>query len=339
MAFTGYRVQPGQFIYSRIDARNGAFAIVGKDLEGAVVSKDFPVFRINHERVDPRYLNHYFRSGRLEKVILARSRGATNRQRIREHELLSFSIPLPPLDEQHRIAAMLDHVETLRIRNNQEQLLLDTLPQHLFVTMFGDPDTATSTIELGKITSLSGGRNLVSDDPLADSRYRVLKISAVTSGRFKPEESKPLPGNYEPPAGHLVRSGDLLMSRANTAELVGAVALADRPPSNLALPDKIWRFEWLESGSNAVFYHALLSTLSIRRRISLLSSGSGGSMKNVSKAKLARMRIPHIPVAQQEEFARLVNGIASRSQQVRQRGGLLDEMASSLRSRAFRGEL
>src|SRR5699024_11762663 len=95
----------------------------------------------------------------------------------------------------------------------------------------------------------------------------------------------------------------------------------------------------LESGSNAVFYHALLSTRSIRRRISLLSSGSGGSMKNVSKAKLSTMRIPHIPVGQQQEFARLVEGIARRAEQVRQRGDLFERMAASIQARAFRGEL
>jgi len=309
--------------------------------EEAIVSPAYGVWNLkNGPDVHIPYLKRFLRSDAAIAYYAAKLRGSTARRRSLPAPIfLELQVSLPPIDEQRRIAAILDHVEALRSRNYRGRLLLHTLPQHLFTTMFGDPDAATNTIELGAITRLSGGRNLVGDDPFADSRFRVLKISAVTSGRFIPEESKPLPGDYEPPSGHLVRAGDLLMSRANTTELVGAAALVDHSPSNLALPDKIWRFDWLESGSNAVFYHALLSTRSIRRRISLLSSGSGGSMKNVSKAKLSTMRIPHIPVGQQQEFARLVEGIARRAEQVRQRGDLFERMAASIQARAFRGEL
>src|SRR5699024_8299180 len=94
----------------------------------------------------------------------------------------------------------------------------------------------------------------------ADTEFRVLKISAVTTGAFKAWESKPLPAKYQPPPSHLVRQGDLLMSRANTTELVGAVAYVHDTPSNLALPDKIWRFDWREPESVPLFYHALFQT-------------------------------------------------------------------------------
>jgi hypothetical protein len=111
VAFTGYRVQPGQFIYSRIDARNGAYALVPDELDGAVVSKDFPVFDVCDDMVDRRYLIHFMRTGRLQPQIRAVSFGATNRQRIAEDQFLAFQFPLPPLDEQRRIAATLDRVE------------------------------------------------------------------------------------------------------------------------------------------------------------------------------------------------------------------------------------
>lgn len=337
--FTGYRVRTGQFIYSRIDARNGAFAIVTEDLDGAVVSKDFPVFTILADRASPRYLDHFFRSGRLEKVIRSRSRGATNRQRIKEDEFLSFPIPLPPLEEQRRLAAVLDQLEIIRTARRQSLDLYRKLAQSIFIQMFGDPDRAQETTELGAVADLRGGRNLVADDPSILSPYRVLKISAVTSGEFKPTESKPLPLDYWPPADHFVKQGDLLISRANTTDLVGAVSFVREAPDGLVLPDKIWRFNWNDSRSNAIFYSQLLSTKSVRRKISGLSSGSGGSMKNISKAKLKSMPIPHIPFSEQEAFARRVSRIDKHRALAASDAASFDELLDSLRSRTFRGEL
>jgi len=54
-----YQIQAGQFLYSRIDARNGAMGLVPPELEGAIVSNDFPVFDINCHIIDPQFFNYY----------------------------------------------------------------------------------------------------------------------------------------------------------------------------------------------------------------------------------------------------------------------------------------
>ena len=69
-------------------------------------------------------------------------------------------------------------------------------------------------------------------------------MSAVTSGIFDPSESKPAPLDYSPQRSHIVCDGDLLFSRANTSELIGATAFVKAPPPDLLLPDKLWRFKW-----------------------------------------------------------------------------------------------
>ncbi len=336
VAFTGYRVQSGQFIYSRIDARNGAFAIIPPELDGAVVSKDFPVFDIQTDAVDTRYLIHYFMAGRLQQQIQALSQGATNRQRITEERFLAFTLPLPPLIEQRRIAAILDCADSLRTKRRTANMHFRDLTRSIFIDMFGDPHStfdAEASIRFGEVAELQGGRNLVAEDSEIESPYRVLRISSVTSGEFKPDESKPLPLEYQPPKDHLVKQGDLLMSRANTAELVGAVAYVYDCPSNLTLPDKIWRFVWRNTESVPLYYWALFSDPSVRRRISRLSSGTGGSMKNISKAKLEQLELPPASIASQREFARRLASIP------KPRTNELDELFASLQARAFRGEL
>ena len=101
--FLGYRVSTGQFIYSRIDARNGAYDIVGPELDGFVVSKDFPVYEIDTKKVLPRFLLRSVLSKSFIHQVKNSSFGATNRMRIKEEVFETYSIVLPPLNEQNLI--------------------------------------------------------------------------------------------------------------------------------------------------------------------------------------------------------------------------------------------
>lgn len=255
---------------------------------------------------------------------------------INANTVRSAPTPLPSIDEQRRLAAILDHADRLSEKHNQRFSNLSRLAEAIFLDMFDDPEAALasgSVVRLGDIADLQGGRNLVGNDQDVESEFRVLKISAVTSGNFRPSESKALPAEYLPPADHIVRQGDLLISRANTAELVGAVAYVEDAPSNLVLPDKIWRFVWRSPESVPLYYRTLFRTPSVRRRMSQLASGTGGSMKNISKAKLVELKLPLVNVVQQQEFARRVAAIP------RPAPAQFDELFVSLQSRAFAGQL
>ena len=100
-----YLAKEGQFIMSKIDARNGAFGIITKELKGAVVTGDFPLFDVDANKINPTYL--YLLSSTQPFVQYAQScsRGTTNRQRIDIDAFLSLQIPLPSLDEQNNIVA------------------------------------------------------------------------------------------------------------------------------------------------------------------------------------------------------------------------------------------
>jgi len=288
--------------------------------------------------LDRAYLVHYLRQESMVDFANSRAAGA-NLPRLSPVQLEQFPMPLPPLDEQRRIAAILDQADAIRTKRRQVLTHLDALPVSTFLHRFGDPDRAKRTVKLGDVARLSAGRNLVAEDQTQEARFRVLKISAVTSGVFRATESKWLPTDYVPPAAHLIHSGDLLMSRANTAELVGATALVGEAPPNLALPDKVWRFEWQSPDTDPLFVHTLLSVPSMRRRISRLASGTGGSMKNVSKEKLMRMPLPEVSAAEQRLFA---DGLrrAFRARDLAARALASDDaLFASLQAQAFRGEL
>jgi len=97
-----------QFIVSRIDARNGAMGIVPEELDGAIVSNDFPVFNLVVDRMLPAYLGWMCKTGTFVEECRRASEGTTNRVRLQEEKFLASEIPLPPLTEQRRVVARIE---------------------------------------------------------------------------------------------------------------------------------------------------------------------------------------------------------------------------------------
>ena len=102
-----FKVKAGQFILSRIDARNGAFATIPDGLDGAVVSNDFPVFNADESKLHMPYLDWYSKTSDFVELCQRASEGTTNRVRLKEDRFMASSFPLPPLAEQRRLVAMI----------------------------------------------------------------------------------------------------------------------------------------------------------------------------------------------------------------------------------------
>jgi type I restriction enzyme S subunit len=104
------QVRAGEFIASRIDARNGAFGLIPDELDGAVVTNDFPIFAVDAQRMLPGYLHWLSKTGDFIESCKAASEGTTNRVRLKEDRFLQIEIPLPPLTEQRRIVAKIERL-------------------------------------------------------------------------------------------------------------------------------------------------------------------------------------------------------------------------------------
>lgn len=105
---TQYLAREGQFIMSKIDARNGAFGIITNEIDGAIVTSDFPLFDVNTKLVHPFYLYLLSTTKPFIQYAQSCSRGTTNCQRIDVDFFLSQKIPLPSLAEQNKIIAAYD---------------------------------------------------------------------------------------------------------------------------------------------------------------------------------------------------------------------------------------
>src|SRR6266700_2742142 len=130
-----YRVEEGDFVYNRLFAWKGSFAIALEENHNCYVSNEFPCFKVNQTRVDSRYLWRYFSQFLTWNSALDLSSGGTptSRNRLKEKNLLGMKIPLPPLEEQQRIVARIEElaarIEEARklhteIRTNAHKILL-----------------------------------------------------------------------------------------------------------------------------------------------------------------------------------------------------------------------
>jgi type I restriction enzyme, S subunit len=102
-------VRANQLIMSKIDARNGAIGLVPPELDGAIVSNDFPSFEFRDpDQCDAAFMDWLVRSSPFVELCKAASEGTTNRVRIKEDRFLDQQIALPPLTEQQALVARLD---------------------------------------------------------------------------------------------------------------------------------------------------------------------------------------------------------------------------------------
>ena len=312
-----------------------AVAMVPPELNGEICSTGFAVLR-SKDTILPTYLFHFVRS----RGFVAATTGAVSGAlypAITASFLRSLPIPLPPVDEQRRIVGLLDRAAEIRRRADAARAKARAIIPALFLDTFGDPATNPKgwpVVGLGNVISrITGGKNIEAGN--GTSRYRIMKVSAVTSGMFKANQAKPAPDDHIPAEDHHVRAGDFLFSRANTSELVGAVAIADDVPAGLLLPDKIWRIEWTPSRMEPRYAYSLLRSSEIRRIFAVIGSGTSGSMKNISQAKLVRVPIPLPPLAIQTAFAEQTQRIESLARQLDAAAAKAEAMAAALSAEVF----
>lgn len=336
-SFRGFRVKLGQFIYSRIDARNGAFGIIPAELDGAVVSKDFPVYEVDSAEIMPSILISICTSEHFVNQIRSMSNGATNRQRIKEDVLERMLIPLPPLGEQKRIAEILGGVSKAIQKTKVQLLLVDILRENKYLSLSKDADTFKSLKDLGvkKIT----GKSIVAKPDNEHGINQIIKVSAVSSGRFIASETKPLPADYEPNNLHEIHQGDLLFARASgSANLLGACCIVDKEIQHLYLPDKVWKLEVDEDILPKVY---LLQALRGREFRSVAEShfSSSTGVKNIKTSVLMEFKIPVLKQDQFNDYVHFVKTLDNLRHLLHRKLSILQELQKSLANRAFAGLL
>ena len=343
-----YVAHKGQFIFSRIDARNGAFGIIPEELDGAVVSTDFPVHHTKENKLLPSYLGWLSRIPSFVDACRTVSEGTTNRVRLKEDKFYRIEIPLPPLSEQRRIVAIIERLagkveeaKHNRIKSiNRVERLQKSLLQRFEANAYENGSTKSISSIIRSHDSGWSPRCL--NIPASEGTWGILKTTAVQWNEFVPLENKAIGIDLEPREEKVVSDGDVLITRAGPTNRVGISCVVRNPPEKLMLSDKIIRLV----PSDEIFpeYLALiLISPNVQEYFRQGKTGLATSQVNITRKKILSLKIQVPPIQEQR---RLVDSFKNFHTKVNSLKALqaktvaeLDAMLPSILDRAFKGEL
>ena len=344
-------IRSGDVIYNKLFAWKGTFGVVPPELDGMFVSDKFPTYEAARSKVDPSFLGWYFRHPGLWEQARAMSTGsaALSKLTLNPPKFLQLEIPLPPLEEQRRIAAKLDvlsaRVTRAQVSCTQAADGTDALLRSSRLRVFGEKPGSDWPTLSEYVAALEAGKSPATEGrPATTGEWAVLKVGAVSFGLFDDRENKALPVSFVPITRFEVKPGDFLMSRANTRELVGACAVVRATRPRLMLSDKTFRFVFREPLEVVPEYlEQVLKARALRDQIEAQAAGTSPTMKNISQEKVLALRVPRRPLAEQHkivgELAVLQAKVDALKPLQADTAAELEALMPALLDRAFRGEL
>lgn len=340
-------VKKGDVVYNKLFAWKGAFAVAGDSVDGCIVSDKFPTYEVDATTLEPLFLKCYFRSAHLWQQAKDLSRGAAaiSKLTLNPPQLWDLTIPLPPLEEQRRIVARIDELDTRinRARALREEALKSG--EALIVAHISATIGERSTIgHLGDVLTGPPRNGWSARCGNTEGGVAVLSLGAVTGFEYRSTEAKRTMEPTRPDAHYWLRAGDLLITRSNTPELVGHAAIYDGKPNPCIYPDLMMRLPIDESKADKRFVHRWLMSTVVRDFVRSKAKGTSPTMKKVSQGIV--MAIPFPSQLSLEEQGRLCRQwetviTAVRSLKGLQRGTAseMDALMPSILSKAFAGEL
>lgn len=343
--FERYKLEPGDVLLNEGQSPEflGRPAIYRGVPEEVAFTNSLIRFRAGPD-VTPEWaltvFRHYMHSGRFARE----SRITTNIAHLSVSRFKAIEFPVPPVGEQRRIVDILeDHLSRLNAADSGlasgdsrlRALELSALDKH-----FGARGAVASLGEL--VTDITAGRSFGSARAAAaEGEWGIVKVSAMTWGAFKAEENKAVPPELADPRFE-IRQGDLLVSRANTSEYVGASVLVGPVRPRLLLSDKSLRLTPHRS-VNAEWLWRALQAPSARRQISALATGTKDSMRNISQSSLRQILLPAADPAAQERavqrFATVKGSLAAAQSSIAVQRRRSSVLRRSLLAAAFSGRL
>ena len=177
----------------------------------------------------------------------------------------------------------------------------------------------------------------------SDEEWGVLKVGCVNGGVFRPEENKALPPELEPIPDLSLAAGDLLISRANTRELVGGAAVALQGYPRLMLCDKLYRIRLHPDTCEPRFLALYLGTPQIRGQIELSATGASNSMLNIGQSTILELDVVVPPLDEQQTILNTISAQSAKAgalvAQARTAITLLQERRTALISAAVTGQI
>lgn len=311
-----YRViEPGEFGLAPMALYYGAIGRYRGTCAG-IISPAYNVFR-HRAGVDPDFLETLVRMPRMIARYDALSQGGNleGKRKLTPYEAFeTIKVYIPPLAEQRAIASMLGAIDAavsktealvykLKLRKND---ILKTLP---------NPELVGCKVKLRSVVkSLASGVSVGGEIRTRSAdEFGVLRTSSVSSGIFMPDQVKVIKSKDIQRASINPKSDCIIISRANTPELVGASAYVKDGNNSVFLSDKLWQIDVRDRKSvNSRWLSIAISSSRMRKMISLRANGTSSSMQNISKSAFLGLDIIMPPIYIQNNIAKIAEAFEVR---------------------------
>ena len=257
--------------------------------------------------------------------------------RLGEIEKMKVLAPRASIDRR-RIAEFLDKVDALRSKRRAILAELETLAQSIFLDMFGDPSTNPKGWQVGTIRDVLDSASYgTSERAEASGEFPVLRMNNITrTGEMVFTELKYMDLKEDQRERYLVRAGDVLFNRTNSADLVGKTAIY-REANPMAYAGYLIRLR-VKSKNEPEYLAAFLNTMYSKRVLRSICKNIIG-MANINARELQSLRIPVPAHPAQRDFSDCITALEKLKASHRVSLAEHDELFATLQQRAFRGDL
>lgn len=312
-----YRARTGDFVFNRIDTQKGAFDVIPHGLDGSLATNEFPLYEVDQERIDSRFLLLYFQQAEVRRQIGLARAGSEGRARWKEADFEAWVVPLPPLGEQAQIIEMIGAIDAHIAALEAEAEALGALLNGQREARFADIGANSPRTRLGDV--MQEIKRPVDVDVTA--QYRQIGVRSHGRGVF-PKEA--VSGEHlGSKKVHWVEPGDLVMNIVFAWE--GAVAVI---PPEIAGYCGSHRFPTYQrpDGGDVEFLRLFFSTKAGVGLLAACSPGGAGRNRTLNRRMLlaSEVAIPSL-----EEQAKVIAELHSMEAAVSATRGEVDSLRSA----------
>jgi type I restriction enzyme, S subunit len=342
--------EPGDVVYSKIDVRNGAIAVVPQHMSNAVVSSEFPVYCVRQDLAEPAYIKLLFKTSYFRHAINGMISGASGRKRVQPDQLEDLLVPLPPLDNQRAIVRRwrlmqetvkgrkqeaADQLAGLNVRfldalglrvwdapEGRRSLIVPWSKFRRWSVSYNEAATIVPALSLGKYPVAELGSVLEFVQYGSSQRANtsndgtpILRMNNIIDGHLDLTHLKYITLSDRERLKLLLRDGDILFNRTNSKELVGKCAVFHASGDYVFASYLIRLRVNAEQALPDFIAYAINSTIG-RAQIDALSRQIIGQA-NVNTDELRSLRIPLPPLATQTEImGEILKGIKEVGEEI-----------------------
>lgn len=329
-------VAAGDILVSTVRPNLNGVAVVPHELEGATASTGYSILRPRAGVADGPYLFHWVRSAAFIEEMVRLATGASY-PAVSDKIVRDSEIPLPPLAEQRRIAAILDKADALRAKRREAIAKLDKVLQSVFLDMFGD-SAIFSRLPVGAICEVKGGKRLPKGEDYAEvpTPYRYIRVSDIAMGQIQEDCVKYLKPDVQAKIKrYTVAAGDVVITIAGT---IGVVAPVGKRLSGANLTENAAKLVAKRHGNFVPEYLAF--ALGMPEAQAQIRSQTGQvTIGKLALFRIEKVEIPLPPVDLQRRFATIAQAVSKQKDMLSKSIEQMDSMFTSLQNRAFAGTL